>query len=86
MQLTTSAGTFPLELIPNVLQPINHLLPMTYSVQAFKAIISSGDFTYAYRMLFILGIFTMIHMVMTISFLSIKYKRHPEELLMEQAC
>ena len=85
MQLTTSAGTFPLELIPNVLQPINHLLPMTYSVQAFKAIISSGDFTYAYRMLFVLGIFTMIHMVMTISFLSIKYKRHPEELLMEQA-
>ncbi|GEM00898.1 putative membrane protein [Halolactibacillus halophilus] len=85
MQLTTSAGTFPLELIPNVLQPIHHLLPMTYSVQAFKAIISSGDFAYAYQMLFVLGIFTIIHMVMTMGYLSIKYKRHPEEILIEQA-
>ncbi|TQS75765.1 YhgE/Pip domain-containing protein [Ornithinibacillus gellani] len=43
MQLTTSAGTFPLELIPKVLQPVNAVLPMTYTVQAFKAVISSGN-------------------------------------------
>src|SRR5699024_521191 len=45
LQLTTSAGTFPLELIPKVLQPINLLLPMTYSVAGFKAVISSGDYS-----------------------------------------
>src|SRR5699024_219482 len=28
LQLTTSAGTFPLELIPKVLQPLNAVLPM----------------------------------------------------------
>src|SRR5699024_525905 len=45
LQLTTSAGTFPLELIPKVLQPINTLLPMTYTVAGFKAVVSSGDFS-----------------------------------------
>src|SRR5699024_3520846 len=44
-QLTTSAGTFPLELIPESLQTVNLFLPMTYSVSGFKAVISSGDFS-----------------------------------------
>ncbi len=49
LQLTTSAGTFPLELIPEPLQIFNKLLPMTYSVQAFKASISTGDMTYLWQ-------------------------------------
>src|SRR5699024_6372116 len=44
LQLTTSAGTFPLELIPKALQPFNAMLPMTYSVSGFKAVVSSGDY------------------------------------------
>lgn len=44
LQLTASAGTFPLELIPTALQPFNSILPMAYSVRAFKTVISSGDF------------------------------------------
>ncbi|QGG53055.1 YhgE/Pip domain-containing protein [Lysinibacillus pakistanensis] len=46
LQLTTSAGTFPLELIPSPLQVFNKLLPMTYTVQAFKSSISTGDMTF----------------------------------------
>lgn len=42
-QLTTSAGTFPLELIPNWMKVFNPLLPMTYSVKGYKAVISIGD-------------------------------------------
>lgn len=42
LQLTTSAGTFPLELIPRALQPFNALLPMTYTVAGYKEILS-GD-------------------------------------------
>ncbi|MFF2484723.1 YhgE/Pip family protein [Paenibacillus sp. NPDC058071] len=42
-QLTTSAGTFPLEMIPDWMQAINAWLPMSYSVTGFKAVISSGD-------------------------------------------
>ncbi|MDQ0193999.1 YhgE/Pip domain-containing protein [Paenibacillus wynnii] len=44
-QLTTSAGTFPLELIPNWMKFFNPLLPMTYSVRGFKAVISTGDYS-----------------------------------------
>ena len=43
-QLTTSAGTFPLELIPNWMKFFNPLLPMTYSVSGFKDVISTGEF------------------------------------------
>ncbi|WP_310648619.1 YhgE/Pip domain-containing protein [Mesobacillus zeae] len=48
-QLTTSAGTFPLELIPGWLQVFNPLLPMTYSVSGFKAIVSSGDIGFMWQ-------------------------------------
>ncbi|MGL5316052.1 MAG: YhgE/Pip family protein [Peptostreptococcaceae bacterium] len=44
LQLTTSAGTFPLELIPDKLKIFNNLLPMTYSIRGFKAVISSGNY------------------------------------------
>lgn len=44
LQLTSSAGTFPLELIPGWLQHVTPWLPMTYSVAGLKAIISSGNF------------------------------------------
>jgi putative membrane protein len=49
LQLTTSAGTFPLELIPEFLQKFNAFLPMTYTVQGFKAVISSGDFSFMWQ-------------------------------------
>ncbi|WP_102261765.1 YhgE/Pip family protein [Mesobacillus jeotgali] len=49
LQLTTSAGTFPLELIPGFLQRFNSYLPMTYSVHGFKAVISSGDFGFMWQ-------------------------------------
>ncbi|WP_226675880.1 YhgE/Pip family protein [Mesobacillus jeotgali] len=49
LQLTTSAGTFPLELIPGFLQRFNSYLPMTYSVHGFKAVISSGDLGFMWQ-------------------------------------
>jgi len=44
-QLTSSAGTFPIELVPGWLQKISPFLPMTYSVKGFRDIISSGDYS-----------------------------------------
>ncbi|MCR2804169.1 YhgE/Pip domain-containing protein [Paenibacillus soyae] len=43
LQLTSSAGTFPRELIPGWLQHVSPWLPMTYSVAGLKDVISSGD-------------------------------------------
>ncbi|MBN8192538.1 YhgE/Pip domain-containing protein [Bacillus sp. NTK074B] len=68
LQLTTSAGTFPLELIPTALQPISALLPMTYSVSAFKAVISSGDFAFMWQNLFILLGYFIVFVALTAVF------------------
>ncbi|HLR71245.1 MAG TPA: YhgE/Pip domain-containing protein [Pseudogracilibacillus sp.] len=75
LQLTTSAGTFPLELIPKALQPFNALLPMTYSVTGFKAVVSSGDFGVMWQNAGILLGFTIVFMLLTLSYFIVMYKR-----------
>src|SRR5699024_3352219 len=75
MQLTTSAGTFPLELIPKVLQPFNLLLPMTYSVAGFKAVISIGDYSDLWQNTLILIGYITLFIIGTLSSFIIKYKK-----------
>ncbi|WP_110114366.1 YhgE/Pip domain-containing protein [Bacillus sp. CGMCC 1.16541] len=75
LQLTTSAGTFPLELIPGFLQHFNPLLPMTYSVAGFKAVISSGDYTFMWQNAWILGLFFAATVVGTIIYFTVQHKR-----------
>lgn len=75
LQLTTSAGTFPLELIPSALQPFNSLLPMTYSVQGFKAVISSGDYSFMWHNAYILLSFAVVCAIGTILYFSKMHKR-----------
>lgn len=75
MQLTTSAGTFPLELIPKILQPISHLLPMTYSVSGLKAVISSGNYDVMWQNAGILIGFTIVFMLLTYSYFVVMFKR-----------
>ncbi|MEH7494251.1 YhgE/Pip domain-containing protein [Neobacillus niacini] len=86
MQLTTSAGTFPLVLIPEALQPFNAFFPMTYTVQAFKAVISSGDFAYMWHNNLILLAYIAGFMVVTFIYLTFTFKRKQGSAgLMEKA-
>ncbi|EKN70269.1 YhgE/Pip C-terminal domain-containing protein [Neobacillus bataviensis LMG 21833] len=73
-QLTTSAGTFPLELIPNFLQHFNAFLPMTYSVSGFKAVISSGDLSFMWHNVTILLGFLVAFALGTIAYFTIRHK------------
>ncbi|WP_456271889.1 YhgE/Pip family protein [Bacillus sp. AK031] len=75
LQLTTSAGTFPLELIPAQLQPISALLPMTYSVAAFKAVISSGDFAFMWQNIGILLLYLIAFASLTTIYFSGYFKK-----------
>ena len=43
LQLTSSAGTFPIETVPRFFQVINPFLPMTYVVTGLRQAISGGD-------------------------------------------
>lgn len=75
LQLTTSAGTFPLELIPKALQSINAFLPMTYTVSGFKAVISSGDFSFMWQNAAYLSIFILFFVVGTIVYFNAMFKK-----------
>lgn len=75
LQLTASAGTFPLELIPNFLQKFNAFLPMTYSVHGFKAVISSGDFSDMWSSVAKLVIFIAIFVIGTLGYFVSRHKR-----------
>lgn len=79
MQLTTSAGTFPLELIPKALQPINAALPMTYTVQALKSVISSGDYTYMWHNIGILMLYILGFSILTMGYFAFSYKRSEQK-------
>ncbi len=43
LQLTSAAGSFPLQMIPGFFQAIHPYLPMTYVVNALREAISGGD-------------------------------------------
>ena len=85
MQLTTSAGTFPLELIPKFLQPFNAWLPMTYSVSGLKAVVSSGDFDFMWKNIGILMIFIVVLSFGTIVSLTLMHKRKFKNVLENQS-
>lgn len=65
-QLTTSAGTFPLELIPNWMKAFNPILPMTYSVKGYKAVISTGDLPIAWENIGWLAVFGVVFLALTL--------------------
>jgi putative membrane protein len=67
-QLTTSAGTFPLELIPDWMKFFNPILPMTYSVLGFKAVISTGNYSVMWDNAGILAIYGMIFLALTLGY------------------
>ncbi|MDA1771474.1 YhgE/Pip domain-containing protein [Bacillus cereus] len=85
MQLTTSAGTFPLELIPKFLQPFHAWLPMTYSVSGFKAVVSSGDFDFMWKNIGMLMTFIVVLSLGTIASLTLMHKRQFKNIAENQS-
>ncbi|KIL73061.1 hypothetical protein SD78_3249 [Bacillus badius] len=85
LQLTASAGTFPLELIPQALQPFNAVLPMAYSVRAFKAVISSGDFHFMWSNQMILFLFAAVSLTITAIFFRGMFKKQYGRKAAEEA-
>jgi putative membrane protein len=75
LQLTSSAGTFPIELTPKFFQTLNSLLPMSYTVQGFRAIISTGDYHLLRKDLLALSIYLVISIVLTIILLKLLHKK-----------
>jgi putative membrane protein len=68
LQLTSCAGTFPMELVPNFFKAINPYLPMTYATSALREIISGIDYNILrYNVLILVGFmfaFLIISMIL----------------------
>lgn len=79
-QLTASGGTFPLELIPKALQHLTAALPMAYSIKAFKAAISSGDYTFMWQNASVLAAFAVINITVTAFYFHRQFKKQTEEI------
>lgn len=76
LQLTSSAGTFPLELIPGWLQQVTPWLPMTYSVAGLKDVISSGDIGRMWSDIAWLEGFTGVFAFMTLAYFTFTFRRN----------
>lgn len=75
LQLTTSAGTFPIELVPEQLHFFNKILPMTFSVQGFKAAISTGDTTFLLFNWSLLATIMLSCLAITFAYFALVYKK-----------
>ncbi|SOC23348.1 putative membrane protein [Ureibacillus xyleni] len=75
LQLTTSAGTFPIELVPSQLHIFNAFLPMTFSVQAFKTAISSGDTSFLMHDWLILGVYLVACLVLSFGYFALLFNK-----------
>ncbi|WLR42664.1 YhgE/Pip family protein [Bacillus carboniphilus] len=84
-QLTTSAGTFPLELIPDFFQWFNPFLPMTYTVFGYKAVISTGDFSIMWQNMFVLFSYIAVFIFLTNVYFRWNFKRRFEIMAREEA-
>lgn len=75
LQLTSSSGTYPKELVPAWLQAIGDWMPMTYAVAGFKAAISSGDFALVRSSMGTLAIYGVIFAILTLGYFMLKHKK-----------
>ncbi|MEC1584791.1 YhgE/Pip domain-containing protein [Bacillus spizizenii] len=82
LQLGASGGTFPLELLPNFYQVIHGALPMTYSINGFRAVISNGDFGYMWQMAGVLIGIALVMILLSITYFTMLSRK--EETSEEQ--
>ncbi|MEV2909118.1 YhgE/Pip domain-containing protein [Paenibacillus larvae] len=80
VQLTACAGTFPLELIPTSLQKFNVFIPMTYTVEGYKAVISSGNYSQMWHSALVLGCTIIAFALLTYAVLAIIFKKNYSNL------
>ncbi len=78
-QLTSSGGTFPLEMIPSWLQSVSSWLPMTYAIDGFRAIISSGDFAAMRSDAGVMAIYIVSFAALTLAFFFLSHRKQRQQ-------
>lgn len=78
-QLVSSAGTFPLELLPGWAKAIHPWMPMSYSIQGFRDVISSGDYSDMWRQAAVLSIYGAVFFVLTLIYFLLRREGRVQE-------
>lgn len=65
LQLTSCAGTFPLELVPNFFKVLNPFMPFTYCVSALREIISGNNLALIGHDMFVLSATLVVFLVIS---------------------
>jgi putative membrane protein len=68
LQLTSAGGTFPIEMVPGFFLALHPFLPMTYSVDALRHIISIGDWNTAWKDAFTVALFGIASLLIAVLF------------------
>ncbi|WP_085524214.1 YhgE/Pip domain-containing protein [Tuberibacillus sp. Marseille-P3662] len=75
LQLTASAGSFPLEMLPTFFQKLNPWIPMSYAILGFKSIISAKNNSVLVNSMYALIAFLIIGMLLSLCFYVFRYKK-----------
>ncbi|MFC4618430.1 YhgE/Pip family protein [Camelliibacillus cellulosilyticus] len=87
LQLTTTGGTYPVELLPPALYDFHQWLPMNYSIAGFKNIIAGGQGHLLAHNALMLLVFGLIMLAATTLYLTLAHKKEfkPNQDISEQA-
>ncbi|WP_026677181.1 YhgE/Pip family protein [Fictibacillus gelatini] len=75
LQLTTSGGSYPVELIAPALQPLHRFLPMSYAVAGFRDVMFTSDFSAMWQQAAILSVYFIVSLFLLIVFFSYSFKK-----------
>ncbi|GGH75297.1 putative membrane protein [Pullulanibacillus pueri] len=75
LQLTTTGGTYPIELLPSALYDFHHWLPMNYSIAGFRNIVAGGQQGLLWHHAFVLACFGVFLLAGTVVTLTLRHKR-----------
>jgi putative membrane protein len=67
LQLTSAAGTFPVQMIPGFFQALHPYLPMTYVIDSMRQVISGGDLHSAALGAVVLAVFGVLAFIVTVA-------------------
>jgi putative membrane protein len=74
MQLSITGANLPIEMLPDYLRVISPYLPLTYTIEGFKSIITLGDLTMAYSNFGIVFGYLAVFFVLTFTTFVVNFK------------
>ncbi|WP_088042657.1 YhgE/Pip domain-containing protein [Bacillus sp. EAC] len=80
LQLTSSGGTFPIEMLPKFFNNVHQWIPMTYSILGFKSVISIHDNDLFISSVQSLLIFFCIGFILSISYFVYRFKKSQNQI------